>query len=153
MKRMIACVLFSLCAFYGFSDEISHHEAARELIQMSLSEESYNQIMEQSLDMQINASPEIAPYRDVMMNYLQKYMSLGAIMDDLIALYVEYFTEDELRELADFYNTDLGKKSQVLMPELFQRGAEIGQRKVEENSAELQAMLIEEMLKQGDFDF
>jgi len=150
MKRYL---VFILLIFFGcsvFADEVTHLEAARELIQISVSEESYNQLMEQSLDMQIQMNPEIEPFRGVMMNYMQKYMSLSAIIDDLAQIYVEYFTEEELHALCDFYRTDLGKKAQVLMPVLFQRGAEIGQRKVEENSAELQTMIIEEMMRQGE---
>ena len=132
------CLIFSLTLF---SDEKSHFKASKDLLLLSLTEESYNQLIVQSLDLQIQSNPSIEPFRATMLEFMQKYMGLNAIIDDMARLYMEYFNEKEIKGLIKFYKTDLGKKSQKLMPVLFQKGAEIGQKKVQANLPELQAMI------------
>ena len=50
----------------------------------------------------------------------------------------------ELKELTAFYETPTGKKTIEKMPQLMAQGAQIGAARVQENMAELQAMIKEE---------
>lgn len=45
----------------------------------------------------------------------------------MTAVYVETFTQSEIRELIGFYKTDIGKKTLRTLPDLFAKGAKIGE--------------------------
>jgi len=64
-----------------------------------------------------------------------------SIIEKIKVLYAERFTEEELNELALFYETDLGQKMLHTMPELTQAGMQIG---MEEAGAQ-QGKLMEKM--------
>ncbi|MBN1409692.1 MAG: DUF2059 domain-containing protein [Spirochaetales bacterium] len=143
MNKIIVVLLLVSCCFFSFSDENSHYKAAERLLALTISEESYNSVIEQSIDTQIDANPQIADFRQIMLDYMYKYMSLSAIKEDLIQLYMEYFTEKEILEMEAFYMTDVGKKASKLLPEMFKRGTQLGQQKVQENMGELQQAIAD----------
>ena len=91
--------------------------------------------------MQVQQNPAIAPYRTEMKAFLSKYMSWASMKDDMVKLYVNEFTEAELKELSAFYQTPIGKKSLQKMPTLMAKSAEMAQRRVQEHLPELQASI------------
>ena len=66
------------------------------------------------------------------------------VSGDYINLYMDMFTEDEIKQLIGFYETDLGQKLVDKMPELFARGMEIGQKRMLNKQAEIQQIMAEE---------
>ncbi|PKQ45736.1 DUF2059 domain-containing protein [Confluentibacter flavum] len=53
--------------------------------------------------------------------------TLNGLYDKLADLYMSEFTQDEIKELVAFYNTDLGKKLAEKQLSLTQRGMVLGQ--------------------------
>jgi len=106
-------------------------------------------IMQQSitrmLDLQIQQNPKIAPLRGVMLQFLEKHMSYKSIKQDLIDMYASEFTSAELVDLRRFYETPTGKKAVEKMPILMSKGGELGTKRVQENTAELQQMIMQEL--------
>jgi hypothetical protein len=72
-----------------------------------------------------------------MRQFFAKYVSWEALRPQLLALYTDTFTESELRELIAFYKTPVGQKSIEVMPGLFQKGIDIGQKLVQDHLGEL----------------
>lgn len=145
MKRIMCVFLCVICAAAIFAQEDSHYRAAEKLVIESGMAESYPELVRQILDQQIDANPMLAEYRQIMLDFFEKYMGFDAIRDDLIRLYMQYFSEKELLEIAGFYATPTGKKAAKLLPQLFQEGSMIGQRKAQEHIGELQAAIEEAM--------
>lgn len=108
-----------------------------------------NSMIEQSLEMQIKSNAQLAPLRAVMRKFFAKHLSCEALKDDFIDLYVAEFTEEELLDIAAFYQTPTGRKSIEKMPVLFQKGGELGSRRVQENAGELRKMIQEELNRQN----
>ncbi|MEO8160934.1 MAG: DUF2059 domain-containing protein [Arenimonas sp.] len=94
-----------------------------------------------TLDAQIKAQPQLAPYRETMIEFFRKYMSYQSLKPDMIRIYEEAFTEQELSELRAFYATPVGRKSLQVVPSLMAKGAEMGQKRVEEHLPELSRMI------------
>jgi hypothetical protein len=69
------------------------------------------------------------------------------LKDDLIKIHMEEFTEEELKEIAAFYRTPIGKKAIQKMLPLQQKCSELGMKRVQENIGELQRMVVEELQK------
>lgn len=123
------------------ADEASHRKAVESLFALMDMDHLLGQSVDQMLAMQVQQNPAIAPYQAQMKTFLNKYMSWASMKDDMTKLYMAEFTESELNELNKFYQTPLGKKTVQKMPGLMAKGAEIGQKRVQEHLPELQAAI------------
>lgn len=124
----------------------SHHQtearqAAEALFKALDYAKSYDETIQRLVDSQIQQMPVLAPYKPEMLAFLNKYMSWDSIKEEVIVMYSETFTAQELRELAAFYQTPLGKKALKKMPELVAKGAAMGQQRVQAHEAEFEAMI------------
>ncbi|NVE00479.1 DUF2059 domain-containing protein [Massilia sp. BJB1822] len=67
-----------------------------------------------------------------MADTMQEVMLSPALMDDIIAetlpLYARHYTADEMRQIAAFYRTPVGKKTLQVMPQLMGEAMEMSQR-------------------------
>lgn len=74
---------------------------------------------------------------------LDKAIGWDKVKPDLIKLYTETFTEQELTQLNDFYESALGKKMLTKLPELNARSAQITQAKLESAVPQVNKLLAE----------
>jgi hypothetical protein len=126
--------------------------AATELLEIMEVERLMQASATSMLEMQVRAQPVLAPFRDVMMEWMRKYVTMEVMGARLASVYAESFTESELRDLIAFYRTPTGQKLARLQPELTQRGAEVGQQVAQEHQAELEQMIrkrAEELENEG----
>ena len=124
----------------SLADAASEKEAEK-LLNMVGTQEVMEQSMSQMLDIQLQQNPALAPYKGVMMEFLNENMSYESLKPELIKMYSEEFTSSELREINAFYSTDVGKKSIEKMPTLMMKGGQLGATRVQENIGDLQAMI------------
>jgi uncharacterized protein len=125
------------------ADEASHRKAAESLLSLMNMDSVMSQSIDQMLQIQIKQNPAIGAYEQEMKNFLKKYMSWAGLKDDMVKIYMDEFSESELNELNKFYQTPLGKKTLEKMPTLLSKGAELGQRRVQEHLPELQTAIAE----------
>ena len=105
------------------------------------------------IDSEIRGNPGMEPYRDVMLKWIQKYMTWDAMRPELIRLYTDTYTEAELKQLAAFYKTPLGQKTLTKTPELLQKTAMIGARLGQQHADELKTAMTarrDELLKEQE---
>ena len=142
MKFSIVFVLITALSMSSMSlaDAASEKEAEK-LLDMVGTQEVMEQSMSQMLDIQLQQNPALAPYKGVMMEFLNKNMSYESLKPDLVKMYSEEFTSSELREINAFYSTNVGKKSIEKMPKLMMQGGQLGATRVQENINDLQAMI------------
>lgn len=100
--------------------------------------------VEQVTTAEVDKNPDLIPFKGVMLEFMGKYMGYDSLKGDLAKLYADSFTRAELEELARFYQTPLGRKMLLKLPELTVEGSRLGQRKVEEHLPELEAMITRE---------
>lgn len=89
----------------------------------------------------VKNNPELAPYEDVFRAWYQKVFSQGEFVRQILELYVQAFSEEELRGLTQFYKSPLGAKALEKMPMLMRQGMALGERLGQQHAAELQEML------------
>ena len=142
MNFSIVFVLITALSMSSMSlaDAASEKEAEK-LLNMVGTQEVMEQSMSQMLDIQLQQNPALAPYKGVMMEFLNENMSYESLKPELIKMYSEEFTSSELREINAFYSTDVGKKSIEKMPTLMMQGGQLGATRVQENIGDLQAMI------------
>ena len=118
----------------------SHQDAARELMQVSGTEQIMAQMQLQIESMFLNISSDaqytaeqqqiVERYRAEVAEILAGEMQWEKIEDNVVELYTQSFNEQELRELITFYTTPLGQKMITKMPEVMLRSAEISRRQM-----------------------
>ncbi len=142
IKIIFLAVLLSY-SFTSFANSEAEVEAAKLMKVMNM-DKVMNDSMSNMVDIQIQQQPTLAPFKLVMMKFFQKHMSWESLEFEFIYIYSQAFTAKELKELTAFYETPTGKKTIEKMPQLMAQGAQIGAARVQENMAELQAMIKEE---------
>lgn len=124
----------------SLADPAAEKEAERLLNMMGM-EEAMKQTTSQMLDLQLQQNPALVPFKEVMMEFFSKHMSYESLKPDMVRIYSETFTAPELREINNFYATEVGQKTIQVMPTLMVQGGQIGAARVQENIGELQAMI------------
>ncbi len=138
--RYTRCLVFALVLCFSSAacaQEASKVEAARLLDAMDMAG-MLDSSIDVSLDAQIQANPEMAPYRAVMHTFFSKYMSYAALKPQLVDIYAAEFSASELAETAAFYATPTGKKLLAKLPMLMGKGAQLGQQTIQGHVPELQ---------------
>jgi hypothetical protein len=145
MKPLFLSILLGAVAFLQpatiRADEASHRKAVESLFALMEMESLLSQSIDQMLAMQVQQNPALAPYQAQMKAFLGKYMSWASLKEDMAKIYMAEFSESELNELTKFYQTPVGKKAVRKMPALMAKGAEMGQKRVQDHLPELQAAL------------
>ncbi|WP_020584457.1 DUF2059 domain-containing protein [Endozoicomonas elysicola] len=143
LARMTVCGMLFVFSSFAFANSEAENEAAR-LLNVMGAETAIEQSMNQMMEMQVQQNPALLPFRHVIADFFEQYMSYESLKPEMVKLYAEEFTTDELRELNAFYRTPTGRKTIEKMPVLFARGGQIGIQRVEQNIHMLEAMIVAE---------
>lgn len=145
MKKSIAIALVLFFTISIQASEERNTKVVYELFETAKMSTIYQQTIEKTLEAQIKQNPEIAPLKDVMTKFFDKYMGWESIKKDIAKIYMKNFTDDEIKELIAFYKTPIGQKTATLVPVIATEGAMIGEQRVEEHKAELTQMILEKL--------
>jgi len=143
MKRVL-CVLLGLwilCLAATVSAQDNRETAAEKLLDLMNLQAIIEKDIDMMLDVQVKQNPTLAPYKDVMRQFLNKYMSYASLKNEFIKLYTTEFTEQELQDMIAFYMTPTGQKAIVKMPALAAKGAELGSSQIQQHLPELKSMI------------
>ena len=139
---MLLGLLLTLVVVQAQTPEKSkHYKAAEELLLTMNMEQAIAESLEQMLALQLRNNPNLQPAEATLKQFFKKYMSWEALREDYIRIYMEEFTEKELKDMMSFFKTDTGKKMAAKQTTLMMKGAQLGQNKVQEHMSELQEML------------
>ena len=147
--KFVSTALLALClAFAGpaFADDVGKMEAEKLLAVLDL-QATMDQAMVMELDSQLKANPALAPYKDIVLGFMRKYMSYESLKPELVELYAGEFTAAELKEARQFYSTTTGRKFIASMPRLMTRGASLGSTQLQQHMGELDQLIKEEALR------
>jgi hypothetical protein len=123
------------------ADNASHRRAAETLLTVIEAEQDMQKDAELILENLLRQNPEFAPRNAAVKTFVMKYVNWPSLKEDVITLYVQAFTEDELKQLTKFYRTPLGQKVADKMPQLSTAGTQLGITRLREHSAELRQLI------------
>lgn len=149
MKSLRSFALLAALAFAGAvqADQAARDEAEKLFDAIGM-QATVDQTVTVMIDAQIRQNPGIAPFRAVILRFFTKYMGYAAVKSNLVDIYEAEFSAAELREVREFYASPTGRKMLAKQPLLARKAVEIGQKRVQENIAELQRMIEEERKRQ-----
>ena len=145
MKLKVFILCISLLFTQIVDAETDAEQEANILLSTMGMKEAMVQSMEQMINLQLQQNPSLEPYKAVMMEFFNKYMSWESLKPELIKIYAQAFSADELREINTFYRTEVGIKTIKLMPTLMAQSGQIGVSRVQANIGELEAMIQAEV--------
>ena len=115
--------------------------AAQELFKAMKLQAGLNDTTAAMIDSEIARNPGLTSYREIMLQWLRKYMTWDAMQPELVKMYTTTFTEPELKQMAVFYGSPAGQKALEKMPEMMQRLAMAGAQIAQPHSDELRAAM------------
>ena len=153
MRRLLCSCLITvalgLSPVVALGDDQSHRKAAENLLLVLEVDKSLPKVVEQVVENQVQHNPQLAPQRDVLQRFLTTYLNWESVKEETITAYTHEFTEPELKQLAEFYKTPLGKKAHEHMPQLALIAGQIGLKQAQAHQAELRQMLEDPKSKPG----
>lgn len=133
-------MIFSCFSSAAFSDAAAQAEA-RELLDKLGMKRAMEQSMANLIDLQVQQQPALAPFRQIMRDYFEKYMSYDVLRPEMVKIYEEAFTTAELKEVNAFYDTETGKKALAVMPTLMGKVGQLGAERSQAHAGELRSMI------------
>lgn len=130
---------------------ISAEDAARDFIAVMQVEEQLVPVMKQVMQMQAeqmkNAGVEVD--MDIINRWIDENIAWSDFEPGMIEIYSSVFTAEELEELTVFYRSPTGQKSVEMMPQLVERGGQLGMEVVDKKMPALFELLIEQEKNAG----
>ena len=123
------------------------YAAAYELLEAMQVPAQLKQTLDGIVDMQMQANPQLLPYKSIFTDFFNKYMSFDALKEGYADIYLDSFSVAELKEMTLFYKSPIGSKMASKTSEFALRGAALGQKAVQEHQEELQAALKKAILE------
>ncbi len=166
MKTLIlsAVIVLSSLNAVAYADETSQKMIAEDLVRTMKVDQitkplfvQMRSMMEQQFT-QMGASDDLRPilirYIDKLFSIMEQTLSWQALKEDYISIYMDTFTEDELKGMVTFYKSPIGQSVIEKMPMAMQQAMSIAQKhapelqqKIKEISAELTQEIRTEMGK------
>lgn len=145
MKNFKLIATLFILTFNANASTESHRQAANQLLTTINLNSQLDDRIEETLKLALSTNPNIKPYEAVMRRFFSKYMSGDSLLNEYIEIYVSSFSEKEIIEINDFYQTDAGMKALKHTPVLLAQGTAIGKKRVHDNLPELTIMVNDEI--------
>jgi len=141
--HLITVLLTASLVLPGLSvaDDKSHLEQVEILFKLTRMEQKINDSVESVAQLQLRQNPALEAKSDQLMAFLDKHIGWNAVRGDLYEMYMQTFTEDELKTINDFYITPTGQKVIVIVPQLVQERNQLAMQRLQENIGELQQIM------------
>ena len=123
------------------ADDKGHIEQVEILFKLTRMQQKIDESVESVAQLQLRQNPALAAKNDQLMAFLERHIGWNAVKADLYAMYMQTFTEDELKTINDFYITPLGQKVIVIVPQLVQERNRLAMQRLQENVGEFQAIM------------
>lgn len=137
------------------ADEASHRASAERFLKLAKAESMTNTVYEQVDDLMaaqfarmggsMQTEHVLREYQDKARLELDKELTWDAMRDEMIALYTSVFTERELDQLSEFYESRVGTKLMVYLPELTRESMAVTRERVQGRVAPRIEVLIDQM--------
>ena len=140
---LITLSLVAWMLFPGLSvaDEQGHRQQVEILFKLTKMQQKINESVESVAQLQLRQNPALESKRDLLMDFLNRHIGWDAMRNDITEMYMQTFTEDELKVINDFYITTTGQKVITIVPQLVQERNQLAMQRLQQNIGELQQIM------------
>jgi hypothetical protein len=147
MKRLLMILALVLAATPAAAQpEVSPGEmaAVRELLEVSRTRENF--ILAMELGMEQGGMGELTPeVRTVLREFMDEHFRFEDLEPEMIRLYTDLYTEEEIRGMTAFYRTPLGQRVIETLPQLSAASTRIAQERLQTVMPQLIQRIMEVM--------
>ena len=127
----------------SMADDNSHLAQVEILFKLTRMEQKINESVESVAQLQLRQNPELVAQRGQLMAFLERHIGWNAVRGDLSGMYMQAFTEEELKTINDFYITPTGQKVITIVPQLVQERNRLAMQRLQNNIGELQKIVAQ----------
>jgi hypothetical protein len=145
LKRLIADTavlhIFLLPALAAAQGNESHRQEVETLFKLTHMEAKIQESVDSVVQRELQQNPQLQDQRKTLAAFLQKYIGWDAMKEDIAAMYMRAFSEQELKQMNAFYITPTGQKVITVVPELVQERNQLAMQRLQQHIGELQKMV------------
>jgi hypothetical protein len=144
MQKLFNALLLAAalsCPTLQAAENDTHRQAVETLFQLTHMEQKISESVVNVAQLQIQQEPGLAAKKDILLAFLEKYIGWDAIKDPLAEMYLQTFTEDELKTMNAFYITPIGQKVITIVPQLVEQRNRLAMQQLQEHIGELRTAI------------
>ena len=109
----------------------THRDAVRQLIEVTHLREVTEKSMEAIMKSQMEQMPQLVPYEGVLKAFYKEQLDWRALEPEYTRIYLEVFTEKEVRDMVALYQTPLGRMMLAKTPVVIAKSNDFASRRVQ----------------------
>jgi len=125
------------------ADQAAQRKQVETLFRLTQMEKKIQESVNSVVQLELQQNPQLQNDRKALEDFLQKYIGWNALKDDIAAMYMRAFSEQELKKMNAFYITPTGQKVITMVPELVQQRNRLAMERLQQNIGELREMIRE----------
>ena len=131
------------------ADQTSHRQAVQKLFDLTGMQQKIDESVNNVLALQLAQSPELKNNETVVREFLERHIGWQSLKDALTSMYMQEFSEQEVKDMNAFYSSATGRKVIERLPVLVQMRNQLASKRLQENIGELQYELSSRQKQQG----
>ena len=120
------------------ADAASHRQATEQLLELIQMQQKIDASVATVVNLQLQQEPALSEHVELLRAFLEKYIGWSGMREDLIRMYQQTFTEEELKAMNSFYSSSVGRKLIQHLPDLIQQRDRLAMQRLQEHLGELQ---------------
>ena len=125
MKKTLLILGITIISFAGNAQNNSKEEKIKQLLELSGSGKIGIQVMNQMMD---SFKKSFSAVPQEFWEEAKQEMKADDITNLITPIYAKYYTETDIDQLINFYNSPIGKKMVATMPQVVQESMTMGQQ-------------------------
>jgi hypothetical protein len=135
----VIALLLALGPTSILADEASHRQAVTKLFELTRMQEKIDTSVNNLVALQLTQDPAMREHEVLLRDYLERQIGWTGLKGPLTEMYLQAFTEQELKEINTFYSSPTGGKLVERLPDLIKQRDQLAMQRMQENIGELQS--------------
>lgn len=129
------------CPALAAAGSDSHRQEVETLFRLTHMAQKIDESVQTVAQLQLRQDPALADKQDILTAFLEKYIGWDAIKNELAEMYMQTFSEDELKAMNAFYSTPTGQKVITIVPQLVQQRNQLAMQRLQTHIGELRSAI------------
>ena len=152
MKKIVGVIFLFLVTGIFFlpfaaAGSSSYDQTAEKVLEFAGSKKTLDQTAKTFVNNQLRRNSNLSPYKEMMLQFFEKYVGFEALKKNLVVSMKKEFTEKELNEIVAFYETTSGRKMIEKLPSLIRKELSFGVSEIQKNKKTLEKKITAEVEK------
>ena len=119
----------------------AHLQQVETLFRLTQMEKKINESVDSILQLQLRQNPQLSDKQAEIRTFFEQHIGWNALKSDIAKMYIQTFSEDELKAINAFYITPAGQKVINELPHLVQQRNQLAMQRIQQNLGELQKIV------------